>query len=97
MYYLADGEAVYDNPRTVITREYPVEQADGNEAYYPINDERNNAIYQAYRQLAEREQDILFGGRLAEYWYYDMDGVIASAMRGVEGEGLRSKVDALRR
>lgn len=85
------GEAVYDNPRTVITREYPVEQADGNEAYYPINDERNNAIYQAYRQLAEREQDILFGGRLAEYRYYDMDGVIASAMRGVEGEGLRSK------
>lgn len=83
------GEAVYDNPRTVITREYPVEQADGNEAYYPINDERNNAIYQAYRQLAEREQDILFGGRLAEYRYYDMDGVIASAMRGVEGEGLR--------
>ncbi len=86
------GEAVYDNPRTVITREYPVEQADGNEAYYPINDERNNAIYQAYRQLAEREQDILFGGRLAEYRYYDMDGVIASAMRGFEGEGLRSKV-----
>ncbi len=91
------GEAVYDNPRTVITREYPVEQADGNEAYYPINDERNNTIYQAYRQLAEREQDILFGGRLAEYRYYDMDGVIASAMRGVEGEELRSKVDALRR
>lgn len=75
------GEAVYDNPRTVITREYPVEQADGNEAYYPINDERNNTIYQAYRQLAEREQDILFGGRLAEYRYYDMDGVIASAMK----------------
>ncbi len=74
------GEAVYDNPRTVITREYPVEQADGNEAYYPINDERNNAIYQAYRQLAEREQDILFGGRLAEYRYYDMDGVIARAL-----------------
>ena len=91
------GEAVYDNPRTVITREYPVEQADGNEAYYPINDERNNAIYQAYRQLAEREQDILFGGRLAEYRYYDMDGVIASAMRGVEGEGGRTKVDALMR
>ena len=91
------GEAVYDNPRTVITREYPVEQADRNEAYYPINDERNNAIYQAYRQLAEREQDILFGGRLAEYRYYDMDGVIASAMRGVEEEELRSKVDALRR
>lgn len=85
------GEAVYDNPRTVITREYPVEQADRNEAYYPINDERNNTIYQAYRQLAEREQDILFGGRLAEYRYYDMDGVIASAMRGVEGEELRSK------
>lgn len=75
------GEAVYDNPRTIITREYPVEQADGNEAYYPINDERNNVIYQAYRQLAEREQDILFGGRLAEYRYYDMDGVIASAMK----------------
>lgn len=89
------GEAVYDNPRTVITREYPVEQADGKEPYYPINDERNNAIYQAYRQLAEREQDILFGGRLAEYRYYDMDGVIASAMRGVEGEGGRTKVDAL--
>lgn len=81
------GETVYENPYTVITREYPMELSEGNEAYYPINDERNSAVYQAYRRLAEQEQDILFGGRLAEYRYYDMDEVIASALdkwRGIQ-------------
>lgn len=74
------GESVYDNPRTVITREYPMEFTNNNEAYYPINDEKNNKLYTQYKQLANCESDVIFGGRLAEYRYYDMDKVIASAL-----------------
>lgn len=75
------GEEVYDNPLTVITREYPIEQADGNEAFYPINDEWNNQLYLQYKALADQETDVIFGGRLAEYCYYDMDKVIESALK----------------
>lgn len=67
-------------PDTVITREYPVEWKRGDEPYYPVNDERNNALYAKYAQLAAGEQHILFGGRLGQYCYYDMDKVIAAAL-----------------
>ena len=67
-------------PKTVITREYPMDWHPGDEPYYTVNDEENNQLYQRYAVLAEREPDVLFGGRLGEYKYYDMDKVIASAL-----------------
>ena len=67
-------------PKTVITREYPVTWQAGMEPYYPVNDEKNQALYQKYAKLAEKEEHVIFGGRLGEYKYYDMDKVIASAM-----------------
>lgn len=74
------GKAVEHNPKTVITREYPAEYKHGMEAYYPINDEGNSSLYQRYKALADKETDVIFGGRLAEYRYYDMASVIKSAM-----------------
>lgn len=67
-------------PKTVITREYPVTWQEGMEPYYPVNDEKNQALYQKYAKLAEKEEHVIFGGRLGEYKYYDMDKVITSAM-----------------
>lgn len=67
-------------PKTVISREYSSEWKPGDEPYYPVNDERNSALYQQYKALAEQEAGIIFGGRLGEYKYYDMDAVIASAL-----------------
>ena len=67
-------------PKTVISREYSSEWKKGDEPYYPVNDERNGALYQQYKQLAEGEKNVIFGGRLGEYKYYDMDAVIASAL-----------------
>ena len=67
-------------PKTVITREYPMDWHPGDEPYYTVNDEKNDQLYQRYAALAERETDVLFGGRLGEYKYYDMDKVIASAL-----------------
>lgn len=72
--------------KTVITREYPVSWAEGMEPYYPVNDEKNQALYQKYQVLASQEADVLFGGRLAEYKYYDMDKVIESALAMAERE-----------
>lgn len=71
---------------TVITREYPAEWKPGEEPYYPINNERNDALYAKYRELAEKEGNVLFGGRLGNYRYYDMDKVIAAALEAVENE-----------
>lgn len=71
---------------TVITREYPVEWKPGMEPYYPVNDEKNQALYKRYQALAAVEKNVLFGGRLAEYRYYDMDKVIASALSLAERE-----------
>ena len=68
-------------PKTVITREYPADWKEGMEAYYPVNDEKNQALYQQYAALVEKEAHVIFGGRLAEYKYYDMDKVIASALK----------------
>lgn len=67
-------------PVTYITREYPADWHPGEEAYYPINNERNQSLYQQYAALAEQEPNTIFGGRLAEYKYYDMDDVIKSAL-----------------
>ncbi len=75
-HFAASGASVYENPRTVITKEYPTEWSEGKEPYYPVNDTRNDRIADKYRELAKREDRVLFGGRLAEYRYYDMDAVI---------------------
>ena len=74
------GNAVYDNPRTVISREYSTEWTDGMEPFYPVNDARNQAVYEQYRALAAQETSVIFGGRLAEYKYYDMAPIIAQAL-----------------
>ena len=71
-------------PRTVITREYPVSWEEGMEPYYPVNDETNQALYQRYAELAANEENVIFGGSLGEYKYYDMDKVIESAMKKAE-------------
>ena len=67
-------------PVTYITKEYPVEWRCGEEAYYPVNDEKNQALYRKYAALAVQEEGVVFGGRLGEYTYYDMDDVIARAL-----------------
>ena len=71
-------------PKTVISREYSSEWRPGDEPYYPVNDGPNSALYGRYRDLAEREPGVVFGGRLGEYKYYDMDQVIAAALRRAE-------------
>ena len=79
----ADGN---DLPKTVISREYSSEWKPGDEPYYPVNDEKNGALYAKYRELAQAEDHVVFGGRLGEYKYYDMDAVIASALDMCEKE-----------
>lgn len=74
------GEAIYDCPQTVISREYSQEWEPGMEPYYPINDAANNARYQRYRAMADQEENVIFGGRLAEYKYYDMAPIIEKVM-----------------
>ena len=69
-----------DLPKTVISREYSSEWKPGDEPYYPVNDEKNQRLYEQYKTLAEQEQNVIFGGRLGEYKYYDMDQVIAAAL-----------------
>lgn len=80
------GQQVYDCPKTVVSREYSTEWKPGMEPYYPVNDERNNALANDYRALAEKEENVIFGGRLAEYKYYDMAPVIESAIRAFHAE-----------
>lgn len=75
-----------DLPKTVISREYSSEWKPGDEPYYPVNDEKNAALYASYKALAEKEDKTLFGGRLAEYKYYDMDQVIAAALDRAEDQ-----------
>ena len=70
-----------DLPKTVISREYSSEWKPGDEPYYPVNDERNNRLYRRYAELAEREEKVVFGGRLGEYRYYDMAQVIGAALK----------------
>ena len=73
-----------DNPQTVITREYPHVWSHGDEPYYPMNDEKNNAIYEQYRSLAEKEKKVIFGGRLGLYRYFDMHQVVEAALKCAE-------------
>ena len=74
------GPAVYDNPKTVISREYSTEWQAGMEPFYPINDDKNSALYAQYKQLADRETNVIFGGRLAEYKYYDMAPIVEKVL-----------------
>ena len=73
-------------PKTVITREYPADWKPGDEPYYPMNDEKNNALYEKYKALAEKESNVIFGGRLGMYKYFDMHNVIAEALRCAKNE-----------
>lgn len=75
-----------DLPKTVISREYSSEWKPGDEPYYPVNDEKNGQLYAQYKELAQKESKVIFGGRLGEYKYYDMDAVIASALDMCERE-----------
>lgn len=75
-----------DQPKTVISREYSMEWKPGDEPYYPVNDEKNGCLYKEYKKLADAETKVIFGGRLGEYKYYDMDAVIASALDRCEKE-----------
>ena len=75
-----------DLPKTIISREYSSEWKPGDEPYYPVNDEKNGALYKEYRALADQEGKVIFGGRLGEYKFYDMDAVIASALECVKRE-----------
>lgn len=73
-------------PKTVITREYPVEWKQGDEPYYPVNNEKNAEIFRKYQELAEKEENVIFGGRLADYKYYDMHNVMERALEVVKEE-----------
>lgn len=73
------GDDVYANPKTVVSREFSVEWSEGLEPYYPVNDSHNNLLYSKYRSLADNERHTIFGGRLAEYKYYDMDKIVERA------------------
>ena len=75
-----------DLPKTVISREYSSEWKPGNEPYYPVNDEKNSSLYAEYKALADKEENVIFGGRLGEYKYYDMDATVASALNMCERE-----------
>ena len=73
-------------PKTVISREYSDRWDKNKEPYYPINNDRNNALYEKYRQLADKDRNVIFGGRLGQYKYYDMDKVIEEALNCVKKE-----------
>lgn len=74
------GKEVYDCPKTVVSEEYSTEYKEGMEPYYPVNDDRNNTLAEEYRKLAEQEEDVIFGGRLAQYKYYDMAPVVEQVL-----------------
>ena len=74
------GTDVYETPKTVISKEYSTEWKDGMEPYYPVNDKENSELYAQYKNLADQEEDVIFGGRLAEYKYYDMAPIIEKAL-----------------
>lgn len=75
------GDSVYSNPKTVISREYPSEWDETKEPFYPVNNDRNQSLYMRYKELADKEKDVIFGGRLAEYKYYDMAPVITKVFQ----------------
>ena len=79
------GQEVCNNSKTVISKEYSTEWKPGMEPYYPVNDKQNTELYAKYKELADKEQNVIFGGRLAEYKYYDMDDVIEAALSALDG------------
>ena len=83
-----EPEAELEQPKdyTIISREYSTEWKPGSEPYYPVNDEKNSKLYEKYRALAEKETHVIFGGRLGQYKYYDMDKVIEAALADVKKE-----------
>ena len=74
------GQQVYDNPKTVVSEEYSTEYKDGMEPYYPVNDDRNNKLAAEYAILAAKEENVIFGGRLGQYKYFDMAPVIEQVL-----------------
>ena len=85
-HFEAFGADVYANPKTIISKEFSIEWEDGMEPYYPVNDSRNSELYKKYKALAEDKKNVIFGGRLAEYKYYDMAPVIESVFKLFENE-----------
>ncbi len=83
---LCQGAKAGSVPKTVITREYPAAKGESDEPYYPMNDEKNNALYARYRQLADAQPNVIFGGRLGQYKYYDMHNVVAAALDAARAE-----------
>ena len=75
-----------NTPKTVISREYSAEWKPGADPYYPVNNDKNNALYEKYNALAKEQKDIIFGGRLGMYKYYDMDKVVAAALSTADTE-----------
>lgn len=75
------GQEIYDHPKTVISKEYSTEWKDGMEPYYPVNDDANTQLYAQYKALADKEENFIFGGRLAEYKYYDMAPIIEKVLK----------------
>ena len=87
--YLAAGHFEFGKQRsTVITYEYPDDFEQGKEPYYPVNDEKNNLIFKQYQELAQQQERVLFGGRLAQYTYADMDDTVAAALKLWKKESL---------
>lgn len=82
------GQSVYDCPKTVISEEYSTEYKEGMEPYYPVNDKSNEQLSQKYKELSNQETDVIFGGRLAEYKYYDMHQIVEKVIRLFEGKNL---------
>lgn len=85
-HFMPEAEREDPKPYTWISREYPAVWEPGKEPYYPINDEKNMKLYEKYKELAEQEENVIFGGRLGEYRYYDMDKTIAAALEAVDRE-----------
>jgi UDP-galactopyranose mutase len=75
------GQEIYDYPKTVVSEEYSTEYSEGMEPYYPVNDDRNNVLAEEYRKLSEKEENVIFGGRLGQYKYFDMAPIIEQVLK----------------
>lgn len=77
---MGKDETGHELPKTIISREYSSEWKLGDEPYYPVNDEKNEKLYEQYKKMADKEENVIFGSRLGEYKYYDMDATVASVL-----------------